>query len=459
MGEFLKAFRALVKMPFALWLVIWAFSVDAMAYFGVLTLMKPFIKDDIGLPGAWSSVPVSIFTMTITVCWMAFGGIAERMGVRRGMITALVIGLTGRVFYAASVFTGNLRLSTLIISLTIVAVAEGMVQSAAYAGIKQYTDEKNSSMGYAMLYAIMNVAIVVIGLISPLVRVPGDAAYKAGTLPMSGMAAVNWTCAGLTMIGLLVYLVFMTPATEAKMMRPPTKAADEGPKKDALTRLAEFFTGTPEAPSPFRDARFVFFVFMLLPVRTLFAHQWLTMPDYILRAYDKDVADKMEWLVNWINPGIIFFGVPTITALTKKYNVYTMMIIGTFVSAVPTFLLTTGPNLAILITYMVLFSIGEALWSARFLEYAAELAPEGRMSQYMGLANIPWLLAKGTTGFYAGYMMERFCPTDGPKQTGTLWLIYGLIAMSTPIGLVLARRWVMLGLKTKPDAKEAAVAA
>ena len=56
---------------------------------------------------------------------------------------------------------------------------------------------------------------------------------------------------------------------------------------------------------------------MLLPVRTLFAHQWLTMPQYILRAYDQGVADRMEWLVNWINPGIIFVGVPIATALTS----------------------------------------------------------------------------------------------------------------------------------------------
>ena len=46
------------------------------------------------------------------------------------------------------------------------------------------------------------------------------------------------------------------------------------------------------------NTRFIFFIFMLLPVRTLFAHQWLTMPQYIMRAYNKDVADHMEWLVN-----------------------------------------------------------------------------------------------------------------------------------------------------------------
>jgi hypothetical protein len=31
-----------------------------------------------------------------------------------------------------------------------------------------------------------------------------------------------------------------------------------------------------------------------------------------------------------------------------------------------------------------------------------------------------------------------------------MWLIYGCIAMTSPIGLWLARKWVMAGLATKP---------
>ena len=102
------------------------------------------------------------------------------------------------------------------------------------------------------------------------------------------------------------------------------------------------------------------------------------------------------------------------------------------------------------ISYFVIFSIGEALWSARFLEYASELAPAGRVAQYMGLANVPWLLAKGTTGLYSGYLLATFCPKHSPPaqmHTGTLWLIYACIAMTSPIGLWLGRNWVHRGLR------------
>ena len=206
----------------------------------------------------------------------------------------------------------------------------------------------------------------------------------------------------------------------------------------------------PAGKSPFRDARFLFFIFALLPVRTLFAHQWLTMPEYVLRSYSQEVADKMEWLVDSINPAVIFFGVPTITALTKRFHVVTMMIVGSLVSAASTFLLCFGPSTSLLITYFVIFSIGESLWSSRFLEYSAELAPEGRVAQYMGVANMPWFAAKTTTGLYSGWVLERFCPATGPQRTGTMWLIYGAIAMASPLLLIAGRKWVQSGMAPAP---------
>ena len=121
------------------------------------------------------------------------------------------------------------------------------------------------------------------------------------------------------------------------------------------------------------------------------------------------------------------------------------------VSAAATFLLVPGPHTAMLITYFVVFSIGEALWSSRFLEYAAELAPEGRVAQYMGVANLPWFVAKMTTGFYSGFILEHFVPKDGEQRTGTMWLIYGVIAMISPVSLIVARNWIRAGLTDKND--------
>jgi len=275
------------------------------------------------------------------------------------------------------------------------------------------------------------------------VRTVFDARHLTeGPTSISGFNAVNWVCWGITGATLLM-VFFMMPRRDAAKV-----ASDRDDDAKAIAAAGE-------TKSPFKDVRFMFFIFMLLPVRTLFAHQWLTMPEYVLRAYSKDVADHMEWLVDSLNPLIIFLGVPVFTALTKHRHVLTMMIVGTAVSAIAPALLCFGEHPPLLVAYFFVFSVGEALWSSRFYEYAADLAPPGRVAQFMGVASLPWFLAKATTGFYSGFVLERLCPADGPKNTTLMWTMYTAIAVTSPIGLLMARRWLLVGMQPKVQTAEA----
>ena len=495
LNRFLRPFVELAASPRGLWYVIGVFAVESTAYFGILLLMTSFFSRDLHWTDTHAGFMVSMFTMLVTLFMLGVGSFAESLGLRRAIVIALLLITVGRAVYC--LLPGLSGQATVVgaavLSLLVVAAGEGILQPACYSGVKQFTDEKTSSMGYAMIYALMNLGIVVIGALSVWVR-PGvqaildrpQAARPTGSFLAclasfsgSGVQAVNWVCCGITGLTLVGFMMVMTRKVNSQRLRPevaPAPAA--GPQLTLIdvctaneprptngrpeyrakrltgrvifqaninkTRLWSYF-----AEGPFGNTRFLFFIFMLLPVRTLFAHQWLTMPEYILRSYPKEVSNWMEVLVNWINPLIIFVGVPLCTVLTRRFHVYTTMIVGSAVSAAPTFLLCFGPNLSLLLTYFVVFSIGEAIWSARFLEYASELAPPGRVSQYMGLAQVPWLLAKGTTGLYSGYLLATYCPPNTPVaqlHTSTLWLVYGTIAIISPIGLWLARGWVERGL-------------
>ncbi len=465
---FFHSFLDLLHLPRAFWFIQAVFLLDNMAYFGVLTLMATYLSTDM----AWGDTPahwaVGIFTGMVTLFMLGVGSYAEGFGLRRALIFALFISIGGRALYSyAYEVPGAFKaIMAVFFSLVIMAVAAGIIQPVCYSGVKQYTDEKTNAMGYGLLYALMNLGIVFVGAISAWVR-PGVDRLIANDLNLerpldtllvplartkeSGVQAVNLVCAGISMIAFLFFILTMTRRAESAKTRPDTAEQNRAAATESIaTRLYKYFAG-----GPFTNARFVFFIFMLLPVRTLFAHQWLTMPQYILRAYPQGISDYMEWLVNWINPLIIFVGVPIVTALTKHVHVYRMMMIGTLVSAVPIFLLVPGPNLGMLIAYFVVFSIGECLWSARFYEYTSEIAPPGRIAQYMGLANIPWLLAKTTTGFYSGYVLATYCPQnvlpEAQNQTGGMWILYGCIAMTTPLGLWAARKWVMRGLQMKQE--------
>jgi MFS family permease len=317
----------------------------------------------------------------------------------------------------------------------------GIYQPACYAAVRQFTSEKTAAMGYAMLYAIMNLGGFLPGLISPPVR----RAY--------GITGVFWVYVALTVAGILVIAFLLTRkavarATAQAEAEREEKTVPEEKKalKDQLVYYLKNF--------PVRDARFMYFIFILTPVQTLFAHNWLTLPQYCNRAFTGVVSDNYEFFVNF-SPLLIFILTPVVTALTSKRNTYTMMIIGTFVMAAPTFILALGPNIVGLFAYLILATLGEATWSARFLQWVAEIAPKSMTGIYMGIGQFPWFLTKVITSLYSGWFLMHYCPAGVPPEqmhTGTMWFIYGVIALMTPAGLLLASKWMRKGFKEHAEA-------
>ncbi len=418
---------------------------DGIAYFGILALMTLFMQHNVGFTAGWTTKAVGWYTGAVTI-FMALGGgaVSDRLGVRRALTLCIAILLVGRVLFVISPGVGGFAWAAFAawMALFVMAAGEGVIQPALYSGIKEYTDRRTETLGYAFLYSIMNLGIVASGLVSPLIREVWASRVEGRDVqqtPTAGIAGAFWFFIGITAVMLLINVLFFTKKVEQR----DRTVIDEVVSKEGKFSWIEYLRNLP-----ILDSRFLFFIFILLPVRTLFAHQWLTMPDYVTRAFPAQVGAKWEW-INAINPAVIVIFVPLIAALTLKRRVVDMMIVGTSISAVCTFLLVGEPSLPLLLAYVVIFSLGEAAWSSRFLEYVADIAPVNRVGIYMGVAGIPWFLAKTVTGTYAGKMLDTFVPVDGVQRPGTMWLIYGLTALISPIGLLLARRWLIRGVHNR----------
>jgi len=139
-----------------------------------------------------------------------------------------------------------------------------------------------------------------------------------------------------------------------------------------------------------------------------------------------------------------------------KRNVYNMMIVGTFVMAAPAFLLSFGTNWYLLLSYLLIMTLGEAMWQPRFLQYAAEIAPEGRTGVYMGVAQFPWFLTKVIVPLYSGVLLSKYCPDEttllaglGKMEPTKLWFITACVAMCSTVLLMLAKGWIGKDFKTK----------
>lgn len=461
-----QAIVAMWRLPRAFWVVNFTYAFDGFTYFGVVILLTPYLTNVLHVPDAWATFIVSCFAAAVTLFMFGFGSYSERFGVRRALFASIVILAIGRVVLGISSWPGGFVVPILLViaALFVQAAGEGVIQTANYSGVKQYSDKATSAMGFGFNYALFNLAIVAVGFVSPWLRVGVDKAHAAragggrggdawfdwlAAHTRSGIEAVFWACAVVTALSLCC-AALLTRRAEARKLRPEDEqriarqrdaARDQG-------RWARFKSG------PFGNARFTFFVFILLPARTLFAYQIHIMTLYILRAYPQAVADRAEWFADVVNPLVVSLSIPIFTALTRHANMLRLMLVGTLVTALPTFLLCLGERWELLLAYMVIFSLGEALWQPRFYQFAAELAPEGKMGEYMAAALVPWLLAKWVTGWYSGWMMSIYCPAHGPRHPAIMWAIYGAFALVSPVGLWLARNWLRAGMHA-PQAERA----
>jgi proton-dependent oligopeptide transporter, POT family len=507
--ELAETFGAFLKAPRALWGVNIPYVFEGLVYFGILTILGKFCSENVALNDIHAGWVYGGVTGGITFAMLLFGGVSDKIGVRVSLALSLAVMMLGRILVALS---GTLSLGSGLGSpmfllmaggLLLMVAAYGLYQPAAYAGIKRYTNPQTAAIGYAVVYGLMNLGAFFSGFVSSNTR-----HAFVSKFPPNGLAAVFWIYAGITLVGSLLTLLIITRkvdrqavervaqetrqmnTTEQNQAADAKAAASEKKVKVRIPMLAfygwlalflvalalvvlsrmgklslsgyflypllaiavlgtgwEFLRRRPE--HPFRDSRFVFFIFILMPVQTLFAHNWLTLPYYLDRAFAGTGVSRYFEVFSNLNPILIFVLSPLIAALTVRNNVYKMMIAGTFVMALPTFLLALGPNVYLFLLFILLMSVGEAMWQPRFLQWVAEIAPEGKTGLYMGIGQFPWFLTKMITSLYSGYVIAHYCPKPElglPMRTGTMWLLYAFIALVSPVALVLARKWMAKGM-------------
>ena len=146
---------------------------------------------------------------------------------------------------------------------------------------------------------------------------------------------------------------------------------------------------------------------------------------------------------------------PLIGAYTQHIQPYPMIKYGTWVSGLSLFFLAFGgPHLWPSVCFVVVLSLGEAIWSPRLYEYTAMIAPKGREGTYAALCSAPFFVAKLGAGALSGVVFQWFCPCirsdcdpccasgrlPGSCDGRMLWLVVGLSVIWSPCCITLLSR-------------------
>jgi hypothetical protein len=189
-------------------------------------------------------------------------------------------------------------------------------------------------------------------------------------------------------------------------------------------------------------------VLSVTAVMSLFTHLELTLIRHLLI----ELGPKNVFpILRAINPCIVIIVTPFMPWFLQtvfELSVPQSLMVGTAVSALGC--LVTGlvfaafPQWPLWIGFaigLVLFSIGEVVWSPLLAAYSLEGAPEGHEAIYQSLAQLPRLVTIFFAPFSSHRLIELFCTATHCHAAG-IWTSVGLMGSVTPFALILAQRWL-----------------
>ena len=468
--------KGLKDSPREVWFLFSAKLIEYAAYGAMNMTFVLFLSKDIIPPLSDLSAGnyIAAWSIIITLTTMAVGSICDAIGIKKTLLIGTATLLFGRLFLP---HTESLLGATLL-GFIPMAFGTAIMGPVLSVGIKKFTTKEGATLGFGLFYTMMNVGWASGAWIFDEIRATfGE--YAGTTLPvfghMSTYQLIFFTGFLLTIPTLILILIMREGVEMTENGIVVTAAVKTG--KSALENIKTAIkdTGNILAQVVKEKAfwRFIFMLGILVFVRLTFYHFHYTFPKYGIRVLGEGV--KIGHIYGVLNPTIIIFLVPFIASITKKVKSYKMMVIGTFLSAFSVFIATfpgeiwsgfmnswvgelvyvkflgiTGdriPEIMGLVVFVIIFTIGEAFWSPRLMQFTAEIAPKGKEGTYIALSYLPYFGAKFIAGPLSGWLVQRYTPVDEAGKALSsypehfmVWVWIGGMAIATPLGLVIFRK-------------------
>lgn len=485
--------KGLRGSPRELWLIISYKFIEYSAYAAMNMVMILWLSKDCGLTDIAAGSFITGWSLALTAIGMVVGALVDTVGIRRICLLSVAMLLVARSFMA---FLTD-PLWVFLLGFMPLALGFAIVAPVVSVGIKRYTTKEGSALGFALFYVIMNMGYAVGGFAFDWIR--HFFATKGPDLKViDANAGVIWL--GIHFSTNQLFFVFGTAATLLSLLvllplRDGVERTEEGivitpmkPSGSALRTVKTSIVDTFNLMMKVFTENY-FWVFMGLIgltvfVRFVFFHFHYTFPKYGLRVLGEDA--KIGNIYGVLNPVLILFLVPLVAYFTKRIKSFNMLLIGASVSSLSCFIalvppavfapltdsvlgemifinwLHMAPNMDALladpptpaywplIVFIFIFTVGESIWSPRLMQFSAEIAPKGRESTYLSLAVLPSFAAKLVVGPLSGILLHIYTPVDEKTKEvlahphhAMIWFWVGLMALITPVGLLLCRPWIM----------------
>jgi MFS family permease len=471
---FLGKFTVLKGAKRELWLTFLIKFLIYTAYSVTNKTMVLWLSKDLGFSDQAAGALVGwVWAPAMTVFTLLAGSVTDAIGLRRTFFLGVIICTIAR---SVMVVTTNPSLA-LACGVLPLAVGEALGTPVLLAATRRYSTVAQRSMSFSIIYMVMNVGYIAAGWIFDYVRELNLSVSIFGFTPTTHEQLFIVSLAFEIVLFPVIYFL-RRDANATVTTKSQRSGADflspigQTVRQSAVDTVALFRRLIGQSGFYRLLAFFIFIGFL----KAIFLQMDYVFPKFGIR--ELGLHAPVGKLAN-INAIMIILLVPIVGALTQKFAAYRMVVIGgaicaagVFIMALPTewFLPAADSGIAqwvgrwylglhgsihpyyiMAALYLIVFSIGEAFYSPRVYEYAAAIAPQGQEASYGSLAYLPFLVGKLLVGA-GGWLLAAFCPEQGPRHSGTMWLIFALAASVAPAGLILFRRYIRVPEAGRQDA-------
>lgn len=492
--------KGLKESPKDMWVLFFYMVIQYVAYAAMNPILTLWLSKDCGLGDVAAGNFIMIWSILLSMVGMVAGALVDTIGIRRTMIFSVSFLIIARFFMS---FVTS-PVIVFVVGFLPFAIGFAIVSPVVSVSIKRYTTKEGAALGFGLFYVIMNLAYAIGGWLMDFVRdkfASRDAVTGKIINENAGMDLFNIHFSSYQLLFLFALLMTLASAFFIFFIRDGVEIHEEtGPegKKSVKTIIkpvehhgsgldavkSAYLSMFAKIKSAVGEKYFWMFISILtttLFVRFIFFHLHYTFPKYGIRVLGEGA--KIGSIYGVLNPVLIIFLVPLVASFTKKTKSYTLLIIGSAISSLSCFIaiipgkvfesltntvlgeiifikwlgmadsmeaLMQNPPVSeywSLIFFFLIFTIGEAIWSPRLMQFTAEIAPKGKEGTYIALSILPFFLAKFVVGPMSGLLVNAYVPVDEAGKVAAsypdhfmVWIWIGGMALVTPIGLLFFRK-------------------
>lgn len=441
-NPWLEAKRALLLAPRMLRFV---FLISFFVSFGLTSggsVMVPFFSDEFGYTDVEANTLRAMMVVSYVVLSLLTGLIFDRIGMRNSFIVGGLLGVAGSILLTLAWDKEILVMTTVIVIPLSMAFMSPIVNIA----LNRLSFEANRRVIFVVAYLISNIGAA-LGLdfvdfirerFVNLTSAPLYHDHQATAARIIFLVGAMSTLLASVIAAFGIEDIYV----DAKGGVNKFKRVEAQHSKAESVRAC---CGCVVCEPNFKAL--AVFSFIMSPVMKLFSYWDNTFP----KAATRELGDHaMFGSVKSVNAWMIVLLLIPHSHFTKRFSPMNKMIFGSLAAALSMLILCANASYTTYITAIVLFTLfGEMLFSPTANDFSTKFFVKGHEGIYSSLTGLYLVVPNFLGDVFSGWLLSTYCPREGERHCWMMWLIAGLSALITPLGLLLARKYLLKRLARK----------